>query len=683
MTRTIKGRMAMLVGVVVALALAAGLVGLAGMSSTVHDLEEAYQGDLRSTQVVGRLLTLTNDNRSQIMLALQHNPDTAYAKLHDHALSMHFDVMEANRKEMAVLDEEYRSLPVSAEERRLFDTYLEARGRYRDIATNPILAAIKAGDYAQAHVLLLRQVNPEFKKLRETGDALLAKTQALAKADNEAAVRRYAWMRAAVIAGIVLAAMTGVLLGWRLSRSILAELGDEPANAMAAANRIAAGDYGHEIVLREGDDSSVMAALKRMAASLAAGDRAAKEAQRIKTALDGAAVNMMMSAPDGTIVYANKSARALMTRLEPTLRKAVPNFDAARMVGSNIDGFHRDPAGRRRQLAALTGPTESTTRFEGLTLRIVASPILGDKGERLGTAVEWSDRSAEVAAEQDIAALVAAAADGDFSRRIAVDGKTGFHLQAAEGLNRIAASSDAGLREVLAVLRRIEGGDLSRTMEGDYKGAFAELRDAVNNTVRQLATTIASVRDGANALSGATGSISATAQSLSKSAGEQATSVARVGESVEQMAVSVQQNTENAKVTDGIAAEGSAKAAEGGEAVTQTVGAMKEIARKIGIIDDIAYQTNLLALNAAIEAARAGEHGKGFAVVAAEVRKLAERSQVAAQEIGQLAGNSVGMAERAGKLLDEIVPATRKTADLIQEITSASEEQNAGVGQVN
>jgi methyl-accepting chemotaxis protein len=149
------------------------------------------------------------------------------------------------------------------------------------------------------------------------------------------------------------------------------------------------------------------------------------------------------------------------------------------------------------------------------------------------------------------------------------------------------------------------------------------------------------------------------------------------------MAASISQNTENAKVADGMSAQGSQKAAEGGDAVTETVKAMKDIAKKIGIIDDIAYQTNLLALNAAIEAARAGEHGKGFAVVAAEVRKLAERSQVAAQEIGQLAANSVGLAERAGKLLDEIVPSTKKSADLVQEITAASEEQSAGVSQIN
>jgi methyl-accepting chemotaxis protein len=136
-------------------------------------------------------------------------------------------------------------------------------------------------------------------------------------------------------------------------------------------------------------------------------------------------------------------------------------------------------------------------------------------------------------------------------------------------------------------------------------------------------------------------------------------------------------------VTDGMASKAAKEATEGGEAVKETVTAMKSIAGKIGIIDDIAYQTNLLALNAAIEAARAGEHGKGFAVVAAEVRKLAERSQVAAQEIGELAGGSVDMAERAGKLLDEMVPSINKTSDLVQEITAASEEQSAGVGQIN
>jgi methyl-accepting chemotaxis protein len=131
-----------------------------------------------------------------------------------------------------------------------------------------------------------------------------------------------------------------------------------------------------------------------------------------------------------------------------------------------------------------------------------------------------------------------------------------------------------------------------------------------------------------------------------------------------------------------MAAKTNKEAADGGSAVSQTVTAMKQIAAKIGIVDDIAYQTNLLALNAAIEAARAGEHGKGFAVVAAEVRKLAERSQLAAREIGDLAGSSVSTAERAGRLLDEIVPSIQKTSELVQEIAAASSEQSESVVQI-
>jgi methyl-accepting chemotaxis protein len=149
------------------------------------------------------------------------------------------------------------------------------------------------------------------------------------------------------------------------------------------------------------------------------------------------------------------------------------------------------------------------------------------------------------------------------------------------------------------------------------------------------------------------------------------------------MSSSIQQNSDNAKVTDTMASKASREAADGGAAVTATVEAMKSIAKKVSIIDDIAYQTNLLALNAAIEAARAGEHGKGFAVVAGEVRKLAERSQVAAQEIGALASGSVELAEKAGGLLAQMVPSIARTSDLVQEIAAASAEQSEGVVRIN
>ena len=264
------------------------------------------------------------------------------------------------------------------------------------------------------------------------------------------------------------------------------------------------------------------------------------------------------------------------------------------------------------------------------------------------------------------------------------------------GLLSVAALIALGVFIIRSILKQL-GGDpiyvsqvVNQIAEGDFtvqvelqQGDTSSMLAGIRGMTEKLSLIISEVRSAANNLSSASEEVSATAQSLSQASSEQAASVEETSASIEQMSASINQNTENAKVTDGMATSASRQAVEGGAAVNQTVDAMKQIAGKIGIIDDIAYQTNLLALNAAIEAARAGEHGKGFAVVAAEVRKLAERSQVASQEIGELAKNSVNMAEQAGRLLDEMLPSINKTSDLVQEITAASEEQSSGVGQIN
>ena len=283
----------------------------------------------------------------------------------------------------------------------------------------------------------------------------------------------------------------------------------------------------------------------------------------------------------------------------------------------------------------------------------------------------------------DAVMLAQAAVEGRLQTRADATKHHGDYRRIVEGVNATLDAVIAPINEVKRVMVALSGGDLTQKITDDYAGDFQVLQNAVNDSMDKLAEIIEQVRGAADALTNAAGQVSATAQSLSQSSSEQAASVEETSASIEQMSASINQNSENAKITDSMATKAASEAGEGGQAVKSTVEAMKNIAGKIGIIDDIAYQTNLLALNAAIEAARAGEHGKGFAVVAAEVRKLAERSQVAAQEIGELAGNSVHLAERAGTLLDEIVPSINKTSDLVQEIASASQEQTAGVGQIN
>ncbi|MFI5119144.1 MAG: methyl-accepting chemotaxis protein [Thermoanaerobaculia bacterium] len=239
------------------------------------------------------------------------------------------------------------------------------------------------------------------------------------------------------------------------------------------------------------------------------------------------------------------------------------------------------------------------------------------------------------------------------------------------------------LAEAVELAERIAEGDLRQTLNVGRKDEVGRLRASMRTMSERMSQTIAEVIGGANALASASAQLSSTAQSLSSGTSEQAASVEETTSSLEEMSASITQNADNSRQTEEMALKGAKDAKKGGQDVKDAVEAMQAIAQKISIIEEIAYQTNLLALNAAIEAARAGEHGRGFAVVATEVRKLAERSQTAAKEIGGLASSSVKVAERAGRSLVELVPAIEKTAELVQDVTAASQEQAAGVAQVN
>jgi methyl-accepting chemotaxis protein len=239
------------------------------------------------------------------------------------------------------------------------------------------------------------------------------------------------------------------------------------------------------------------------------------------------------------------------------------------------------------------------------------------------------------------------------------------------------------LAEAVMVSNRLSEGYLNVNVEVKSTDETGQLLTAMKNMVERLRMIVADVKTASDNVASGSQQLSAGSEQMSQGTTEQAASAEEASSSVEEMNATIKQNADNAQQTEKIALKSAADAQESGKAVTQTVGAMKDIAGKISIIEEIARQTNLLALNAAIEAARAGEHGKGFAVVASEVRKLAERSQTAAGEISDLSASSVEVAEKAGAMLAKLVPDIQKTAELVQEISAASKEQTSGADQIN
>lgn len=520
------------------------------------------------------------------------------------------------------------------------------------------------------------EINTQFVPITNWIEEQLTATTVAVQAERNWTKMVSAWVTGGV---------TGFLLlvGFLLGRSII-----RPVRAITQVfENVAAGKQNLSIPSQDQKDE-----IGQMARILASFHKDSAQATRTQAALEVASSPFMLVNNDGSIIALNRSALDMFNGAEADLQAVEPEFSANAIAGGNLAMFGE----------TLVINDYSTSRNERLvigarTFDLVLTPVLTNLNERLGTAVEWKDMTAQLATELQIAGLVQAAGEGDFTQRLNLADKQGFLHDLSKGMNDLTETVDRGLSQTVRMMSALASGDLTQRVEGEFKGSFLQLKTDANTMADKIRTIARRISGASREVQGATREIASGVADLSARTEHQASSLEETSASMEELATTVRQNAGNAQDANQLAAAASTSAVAGGEIATRAVAAMSKIENSsrqigdiVGLIQEIAFQTNLLALNAAVEAARAGEAGKGFAVVANEVRALAQRANQASKDIKGLIVNSdnqvregVSLVKQAGTSLSEIVASVKKVATFVSEIAAATQEQSSGIEQVS
>ncbi len=632
-------------------AVALSISRLADFKATVHSITAAdLPKQKTASEWIIRLLQTARHTSNMLILE-----DPAQIK----------EELDAVQQDTAMGKQYMDELTASAnlpEEKAALKAVIDARDVYMTLEQG-YLSLVSAGLIPSAKRILLVEAGPAQAQYIDKLAKFVELERALIKSRADAIDPEYERTKMLLVllslAAASLAGIVALVSVWQLRR----QLGGEPADVAAVANKVALGDFSSRIELRAGDRASMFASIAKMQQSLR--DRSEQDRQRaedervlaaensrIRNALDQVTVAAMLADTDAKIIYLNDAMQALISRQAGELRKDLPQLDLARLLGSPLEVFHQVPVFERTLLARLTTAHAAQFKLGDAILRIVANPVTDARGTRVGTIVQWFDRTEEAAIEEEIQRTVAGVIDGNLTVRISVDGKQGFFENLAVGINRLVGNTADVLQSIAAAAAEVSAGahEISR---------------------------------GNTELSGRTE--------------QQASSIEQTNASMEEMTSAVKNNADNVAQANKLASAARDQAEQGGSVVQSAITAMgeitsssKKIADIIGVIDGIAFQTNLLALNAAVEAARAGEQGRGFAVVASEVRNLASRCAAAAKEIKGLIQESVvrvddgtKLVAASGKVLEEIVAGVKMVSEVVAEIAASTREQASGIEQVN
>lgn len=645
---TVKSRLLFLIGLMSAIMLTLTGVNLYALNKTNEGLKTVYVDRTLPLGDLSEIKTMLLHNRTALITGFTYPED----------IPEQHKKIEENIANITRLWDGYMATYLTPDEKILAETFVAVRKPFVQAlkTTMQMQRDGKVGDVEKK--FYFETVRPLYFPVAKAIDDLVKLQKDVAKSEFEAAQSRYHFMLITSIILQIVGVAASLFIGSIIVRRLLDELGGEPRYAAEVVRKIASGQLSTNVIIRQGDRSSLLYSINSMRETLA--NIITSTNSVMDDVARGELGTQMTVEVEGDFVHLKQSINETIIQLRVTLfalndvMYAIYNADFSKVITGQVKGKFKDTLDRAIQ--------SQTALREMLT---------------------------------DVAKVMEKVAVGDLSHRVTVDGR-GELLALKNNVNNTLIALEC-LNEIEYVVDALANGDLTRTITTEYPGVFGNVTGSLNNTVTHLKSLIGEIKTTTEVIASAANEISAGNNDLSRRTEDQAASLQQTAASMEELSATVQENTANAKHANELALGASTTAKKGVSVVSDVVLTMtnindssRQIVDIITVIDDIAFQTNILALNAAVEAARAGEQGKGFAVVAVEVRNLAQRAASAAGEIKRLISDSVDrisggskQVEQAGKTMEDIVTAIQSVTRIMSDITAASIEQNAGIEQIN